>query len=255
MVSFSHCSIWGKKGENICLQIWRPLRFDDIDKLITDHRQKLINVKQRFFFFFTVITTGWSTVWRPVSSRACTLSGETSSVAQTSSLCLWHVSQLTSRLLSGVYAFGFLSMAPQLFVNYKVGPVPRMNSSDTVNRRRNKCLTLLCVPPTCLDQLKSVSQLSRAVLMYRVSVNTFHICCIKRRVLAELVVRSVSLPALPFFSNCPTGGEHTYHRSVLLHLLFLPFPFRLLVSSTLLLQRWAPPLLLPLPAMVGHHTR
>lgn len=113
-------------------------------------------------------------------------------------------------------------------------------------------------PPTCLDQLKSVSHLSRAVLVYRVSVNTFlHV------VLKEGWIRAapyicfclrVSLPALHLFSNFPPGGEHSDYRCVLLRLLFLPFPFRLLAASPLLLQRWAPPLLVPLPATVGHHT-
>lgn len=64
----------------------------------------------------------------------------------------------------------------------------------------------------------------------------------------------VSLPALHLFSNFPPGGKHADLRCVLLRLLFLPVPFRLLASSPLLLQGWAPPLLIPLPATVGHHT-
>lgn len=45
-------------------------------------RRKLTTVKQpNVFFSFTVITTGWSTAWWLVSSRACTLCGETSSVS------------------------------------------------------------------------------------------------------------------------------------------------------------------------------
>lgn len=64
----------------------------------------------------------------------------------------------------------------------------------------------------------------------------------------------ISSPALSFFSNCPTGGEHSDHRSVLRGFLFLPFPFCLLISSTLLLQRWILAPHLPLPAMVGQHT-
>uniref|UniRef100_A0A674NB70 Lipid scramblase CLPTM1L n=1 Tax=Takifugu rubripes TaxID=31033 RepID=A0A674NB70_TAKRU len=80
---------------------------------------------------------------------------------------------LINSLVTGVYALGFLSMAPQLFLNYKVGSASRVNISDTVNQPMNERVTLLCDPPTCMDQLKSVSHLSRAVLVYRVSVNTF----------------------------------------------------------------------------------
>lgn len=138
-------------------------------------RWKLTTVKQPNVFLFPVITTGWSTALWQVSSPS--LWGETSSVSQTSPLCLWHVSWLTSTLtsglLSGVYAFGFLSMAPQLFLNYKVGTASPVTISHTVNRPMNERLTLLCDPPTCRDQLKSVSHLPRAVLLYRVRT---HFC-------------------------------------------------------------------------------
>lgn len=157
------------------LQIWD---LQALMPLIMSVQMETDHCKQpNVFFPFTVITTGWSTALWLVSSRARTPCGDTDSVSQTSSLCLWHVSWLTSTLtsglLSGVYALGFLSMAPQLFLNYKVGTASRLNISDSVNRQMNEHLTLLCGPPTCLDQLKSVSHLPRAVLVYRVSVNTF----------------------------------------------------------------------------------
>lgn len=44
------------------------------------------------------------------------------------------------------------------------------NIPDCANQQMNDRLTPLCVPPSCLDQLKSVGHLPKAVLMYRVSV-------------------------------------------------------------------------------------
>lgn len=114
------------------------------------------------------------------------------------------------------------------------------NISDAVNHQMSDRLTPLCVPPTRLDQLKSVSHLPQAVLMYRVSVNTLHQWKSRERIRPVPNIcfhLGISSPALPFFSNWPPGGEHSDHRSVLRSLLFLPFPFCHLVSSTLLLQR------------------
>jgi len=50
------------------------------------------------------------------------------------------------------------------------------------------------------------------------------------------------------------GREHADLRPVLLCLLFLIVRILLLLSSTVLLQRWAPLLPLPLPAKVGQST-
>ncbi|XP_044063868.1 cleft lip and palate transmembrane protein 1-like protein isoform X2 [Siniperca chuatsi] len=61
-----------------------------------------------------------------------------------------YYSWLINSLVTGVYAFGFLSMAPQLFINHKVCPA---------------------TSPEAFRSLKSVSHLQGTVLMYR-GVNT-----------------------------------------------------------------------------------
>lgn len=71
-----------------------------------------------------------------------------------------------SQLLSvspGVYAFGFLFMLPQLFVNYKVRPRPSTRSPVS------SCgLPLIChVSP--VPQMKSVAHLPWKAFTYKVS--------------------------------------------------------------------------------------
>lgn len=75
------------------------------------------------------------------------------------------------------------------------------NISDTVNQQMNERLKPLCVPPTCLDQLKCVSHLPMAVLLYRVSLNTFFRFCINRRVLTQLELFQI------FVSSSPTAQQ------------------------------------------------
>lgn len=140
----------------------------------------------------------------------------------------WLTSTLTSGLLSGVYAFGFLSMAPQLFLNYKVGTASPVNISDSVNRM-NERLTPLCAPPPCLDQLKSVSHLPRAVLVYRVSVNTFLHVVLKK---AELGLLQIFVFASVSFSSCsspllqlPTRGQTRWSQMCAPAPPFSPLPF------------------------------
>lgn len=181
MVSFSHCCIWGKKGEKICLQIQRPLRFDDIDKLITDHRQELIDVKQPkvflllhhsyYYWLINSLVTGEFTCMHTLWWNELSCSNIFTVFCGT--FPNWPLASSQECMLLASFQWRLSSSSITRSVH----------SSDTVNRWRNKCLTPLCVPPTCLDQLKSVSQLSRAVLMYRVSVNTFHLGCIKRTAL------------------------------------------------------------------------
>lgn len=231
-------------------QIWTPFRLY-IDHICPGRNWSM----QSILFSFAVITRGWSTLWWLVSSCASTLSAETNCVFPDWPL-LWLLtsSQEFMPLASFQWRLSFLSITRSVLRCHG-------NISDTVTQQIHDRLTPLCVPPICLDQLKSVSHLQKAVFMYRVSVNTFFRGFINGRVLPELglfqilvSIGWISSSALPFFSNCPTGGEHSDHRSVLRCLLFLPFPFCLLISSTLLLQRWTLPLHLPLPAMVGQHT-
>lgn len=163
----------------------------------------------------------------PSSSQVCTLLAS----------CLWlHSSSSTTRSV------------PQLMLIIQTVGVSAWTVSDTSS------------PPLCLGQLRSVSHLQGAVLMYRVSVKTFHwlipaactsfpLNCPWGLDVVDKFILSLFLPVLSL-----PGSEHADLRSVLLCLPFLRVCIHLLASSTFVLQRWAPLLPLPVPAMVGQST-
>lgn len=100
----------------------------------------------------TVTIPGWSAPWSLVS---CVIHLRCAVAAPRSHAALSVV---------GVYALGFLSMVPQLFVNHKVGQGGVMQTCCLHCVRINALLSLFAA-----HQLRSVSHLQGAVLMYRVS--------------------------------------------------------------------------------------
>lgn len=154
----------------------------------------------------------------------------------------------TPHLLTGVYAFGFLSMAPQLFVNYKVCPATDVNNADTVSQWMNDCVTVVSVSAEVCESPAGGSVGVQSECWSWSCHEWIH----SRNSRKKPTITHTDVPPLSLYpsSNCPPGSEHTDHRSVLHCLLFLHI--RLLLSSPFLLQRWTPVLPLPLPAMVWH---
>ncbi len=78
--------------------------------------------------------------------------------------------------LVGVYAFGFLFMLPQLFVNYKVhiykstSLVPRFGNEATYSQPCADMPIRITIVDFYLPQLKSVAHLPWRAFMYKASI-------------------------------------------------------------------------------------
>lgn len=124
MGPFSHCSIWGKKGEKVVGHDGRSEHLSAFTlitsaKLETDQCDAAKCSCFVFLFFsqlLLVVDQHSGDWWVHVHARFLL------KLAAFVTRFPGRPHALTALLLLGVYAFGFLSMAPQLFVNYKVGP-------------------------------------------------------------------------------------------------------------------------------------
>lgn len=107
-------------GATFSLAYFRQKRWSSVCNIsVVLHRLCICHDSSDMFVFFTVTIPGWSTAWWPVSQLS------------SQQFSMWHLADtdhwwallpVYTLLLSGVYAFGFLSMAPQLFINHKVCP-------------------------------------------------------------------------------------------------------------------------------------
>ncbi|KAG7234951.1 hypothetical protein INR49_003565 [Caranx melampygus] len=70
-----------------------------------------------------------------------------------------YYSWLVNTLVTGVYAFGFLSMAPQLFINYKLKSVSHLQGTVLMYRGMNTLISDLCACASFFSSTGSFSSL------------------------------------------------------------------------------------------------
>lgn len=136
---------------------------------IDSHLPILINAKQQNVCFFSpsqllfVVDQHSGDWWVRVHAHLLLKQTVFVTFSPWPTSCLLTSSQEFTPLASFQWRLSYLSIARSVLRCHR-------NISDCVNQRINDRLTPLCVPPSCLDQLKSVGHLPKAVLMYRVSV-------------------------------------------------------------------------------------